>query len=401
MAQCTRLSRIQDEVGKMAPAREGRKCFSGNLTRGVLACLIAGLALLLASCGKKDEETVIKEVVRPVKTLMVASAGEALKLTYPGKVRAAQRAELAFQVGGSLIELPVEEGQRVKKGDLVARIDPRDFEANLRNAEGQLAKAEAALTLAESEYDRVLRIQKKDPGAVSGAMVDEKREKVNQAKANIKSLQASVEAAKLQLSYTYLRAPFSGVIATRHVDNFQEVRAKQPVVTLDDISHLEILVDLPELAMAAVREGEGRAVAEFESAPGREFSLTLKEYATRADPTTQTYRIVLTMPAPEGMRILPGMTANVHGSGPVGGETDEIVIPAIAVFADEGEQSHVWVVDQETSTVQPRAVVTGDLAGMESITIVDGLQPNEMIVVSGVSRLREGMKIRPVDKIEF
>jgi len=366
-----------------------------------IVCLIAAFAFFLTSCGKKEEPKATKEVVRPVKTMTVTSAGEALKRTYPGTVRAAQRADLAFQVDGPLIKLPVEEGQKVKKGDLIARIDPRDFQTNLRNAEGQLARDEAALTLAQSEYDRVLRIQKRDPGAVSGMMVDEKREGVNKAKANIKSLEASVDAAKLQLSYTYLRAPFSGVIATRHVDNFQEVRAKQPIVTLDYISHLEILVDLPELAMATVREGGGKAVAEFESAPGKEFPLTLKEYATRADPKTQTYRIVLTMPAPEGIRILPGMTANVHGSEPTGGEVEQFVIPAIAVFGDEVGKSHVWVVDPQTDTVHRKAVTTGDLTGTESIQIDDGLESGEVIVVSGVSRLREGMKIRPVDRIEF
>jgi len=366
-----------------------------------IACLIAAFAFFLTSCGRKEEPKVTKDVVRPAKVMSIQSSAEALRRTYPGKVRAAQRADLAFQVDGPLIELPVEEGQKVKKRDLIARIDPRDFQTNLRNAEGQLGRAEAALTLAQSQYDRVLRIQERDPGAVSGAMVDEKREGVNKAKANIQSLKASVDAAKLQLSYTYLRAPFSGVIATRHVDNFQEVRAKQPIVTLDDVSHLEILVDVPELAMATVKEGGGKAVAEFESAPGKEFPLTLKEYATRADPTTQTYRIVLTMPAPEGIRILPGMTANVHGSEPTGEEVEEFVIPAIAVFADEAGKSHVWVVDQQAHTVHRKAVTTGDLTGTESIQIVDGLESGELIVVSGVSRLREGMKIRPVDKIEF
>ncbi len=340
-------------------------------------------------------------MVRPVKVMTVTSAGTVFKRTFPGRVRVAQRVDLAFQVGGPLIELPVDEGQEVKKDSLVGRIDPKDFQVNLRNAEGQLGKAEAALQLAQSEYDRVKRIREKDPGAVSESMVDRRREAVNKAQADIKSLKAAVDAAKLQLSYTYLRAPFSGVISVRHVDNFQEVRAKQPIVSLDDISHVEILVDIPELAVARVRTGGVETFAEFEAAPGREFPLTMKEYSTRADPRTQTYRLVLTMPAPEGIRVLPGMTANVRGTGPEEGDGDQFVIPAIAVFADEAGNSQVWVVDQNTMTVHRRNVTTGDLTGTDSIKIVDGLQPGEMIAVSGVSRLREGMKIRPVERIAF
>jgi len=392
---------IQDEVRKMEPETKARNCYLLNLTLCALVCLIAGLAFLLASCGKKEEETATKEVVRPVKTMKIASADEAFRQTYPGRVRAAKRADLAFQVDGPLIELPVDEGQAVKKGDLVARIDPKDFQTNLRNAEGQMAKAEAALQLARSEYERVQRIREKDPGAVSEAMIDRRREAVNKAQADIKSVKAAVDAVKDQLSYTYLRAPFPGVIAKRYVDNFQEVRAKQPIVSLQDVSEIEILVDVPELIIARARRGDAQAVAEFEATPGQEYELTLKEYSTEADPRTQTYRLVLTMPAPEGVNILPGMTANVHGIKPPGDAEDRFVIPAIAVFGDEAGDSNVWVVDQESMTVHRRKVITGDLTGMDRIQIVDGLQSGEMIGVSGVSQLREGMKIRPVEKIEF
>nr|NIO08507.1 efflux RND transporter periplasmic adaptor subunit [Deltaproteobacteria bacterium] len=292
-------------------------------------------------------------------------------------------------------------GQAIEKGDLVARIDPKDFQTNLRNAEGQMAKAEAALQLARSEFERVQRIREKDPGAVSEAMIDRRREAANKAQADIKSVKAAVDAAKDQLSYTYLRAPFSGVIAKRYVDNFQEVRAKQPIVSLQDVSEIEILIDVPELVMARATRGDAKAVAEFEAVPGQEYELTLKEYSTEADPRTQTYRLVLTMPAPEGVNILPGMTANVHGSKPPGDAGDRFVIPAIAVFGDESGNSNVWVVDQESMTVRRRKVTTGDLTGTDSIQIVDGLQSDEMIAVSGISQLREGMKIRPVEKIEF
>ena len=109
--------------------------------------LISLLALLLCSCGKKEEEKAEAIAVRPIKLMTVGSdlTGQTRKL--PGTVRATERVDLAFQVSGPLIELPVKEGQRVKRGDLVARIDPQDFETSLRNAKGTMARAKAARRL--------------------------------------------------------------------------------------------------------------------------------------------------------------------------------------------------------------------------------------------------------------
>jgi multidrug efflux system membrane fusion protein len=363
---------------------------------------MALMAVLLASCGKQEEQKVTREVVRPVKIMTVMSSEEAFKRKFPGRVRAAKRVDLAFQVDGTLIKLPVDEGQEVEKGRLLARIDPKDFKTNLRNAEGQLAKAKAALQLAQTEYERVVRIRKKDPGAVSQAMVDRRREAVNKAQADIQSLQASVDGAKDQLSYTYLRAPFSGVISRRYVDNYQEVRAKQPIVSLDDISSLEVLVDVPEIMMASVRtRASTKVVAEFAAAPGKQFPLTIKEYATRADPRTQTYQVTLQMPRPKGINILPGMTATVLGSPPTEERGDDrFAIPAIAVFADEAGVSHVWVVDKETMKVHKRKVTTGDLTGTDSIQILEGLHSGERIAITGVAQLREEMQVRDLSELE-
>lgn len=419
----------------------------------IASLLFAGLMMAFFSCGKEEEKTVKKEVVRPLKMMTVTSSREAMQRRFPGRVRAAKRVELAFRVSGPLIELPIEEGQKVEKGDLIAKIDPRDFDANLRNFQGQLANAEAALKamrqarpedirrleanvktaeavakLATAEYDRILRIQKADPGAVSQGMIDQAVEKktsseasLNKAKeelrigkigarpediqakeAEIKSLKALVDSAKLQVEYTTLTAPFSGIVSKRYVDNFQEVQAKQPIVSLDDISSVEILVDVPEIVMAGVREGgAGVAVAEFAAAPGKRYPLTIKEFATRADPTTQTYQIVLEMPQPEDINVLPGMTATVTGStGEREQGKDIFVVPAIAVTADAAGNAQVWVVDKETMKVTPRPVKTGNLTGTDSIEIVEGLKDGETVAVSGVSRLREGMQVSDLSKME-
>jgi multidrug efflux system membrane fusion protein len=369
----------------------------GSQIKSGLAICTVCLALLSA-CGQSEEPAKTVETIRPVKLMKVGGslAGKTRKL--PGTVRAADRVDLAFQVPGTLVELPVKEGQTVKKGTLVARIDPRDYETNLRNAEGVLAKAEAGLAYTIAEYKRYVNVKETDAGAVSDSMVELKRAAEKVARADLQSAKATVAAAKDQLEYTRLKAPFDGVIAQKHVDNYQEVQAKQAVLSLQNVTDVEVIIDVPELMIAPIRKTLPRFYAEFTADPNRRFELRIKEFATQADPVTQTYRVVLAMPAPSGIRILPGMTVNVAIEFTEEAEAGaEILIPAIAVFADDTGHSQVWVIDPQTMKAQRREVTTGDLSGSDSIRIVSGLNADETIAISGVSTLSEGQTVRALE----
>lgn len=360
---------------------------------GLAICMICMVMLL--SCGKSEEAAKADETIRPVKQMKISGflAGKNRKL--PGMVRASDRVDLAFQVPGPLVELPVKEGQKVKKGTLVARIDPRDYDTNLRNAEGLLAKANAGLTYAVAEYHRYVKVKQTDAGAVSDSMVALKLAAEKVARAELQSAKASVVAARDQLAYTRLKAPFDGVIARKYVDNYQEVQAKEAILSLQNVANVEVLIDVPELMMAPIRKTMPLFYAEFAADPTRRFDLRVKEFATQTDSVTQTYRVVLAMPAPSGINILPGMTVNVsiEFTEEVEGGS-EILIPAIAVFADSAGRSQVWVIDPQNRKVQRRAVTTGDLSGNDRIRIVSGLYMDETIAISGVSKLREGQTVR-------
>jgi len=362
---------------------------------GLVICTVS--LALLSACGQSEEPAKTVETVRPVKLMKVGGslAGKTRKL--PGTVRAADRVDLAFQVPGTLAEFPVKEGQIVKKGTLVARIDPRDYETNLRNAEGTSAKAQAALAYAIAEYKRYVKVKETDAGAVSDSMVSLKRAAEKVARAELQSAQATVAAAKDQLGYTRLKAPFDGVIAQKYVDNYQEVQAKQAVLSLQNVTDVEVLIDVPELMVAPIRKTLPRFYAEFTADPKRRFELQIKEFATQADSVTQTYRVVLVMPAPAGIRILPGMTVNVAIEFTEEAEAAEILVPASAVFADDAGHTQVWVIDPQTMKAQRRAVVTGELSGGDSIRIVSGLNADETIAVSGVSMLSEGQTVRALE----
>ena len=368
--------------------------------------LILGVLVLLILACSKTEEVAAPEVVRPVKTMKAMSAGSIAGLTLPGTVRASKRVELAFQVvGGRLIELPIagREGEEVKKGELLARIDPKDFETELRRTKGRLNEAQADLKLAKKEFTRVQNIKKKDPGAISAADIDRKREAVSALEGRIRSIKAAVEDAQNRLNYTRLAAPFTGKIARRYVDNFQEVKPKEPILSLQDISDVEILVDVPE-NVVAIAQAEGvdnvKLSVEFPTSPGNQYDLSVKEFATTADPATQTFQAVLEMPQPEGVNILPGMTGTVTISGLTYRSTLEnmVLIPAIAVVADPQGNNHVWVVDEEQMTVNKRDVKMGSLTGSENVKILEGLEGGETIVVAGVLKLKDGLKVRLWDQ---
>jgi len=352
-------------------------------------CLVPVSAFLLSGCGEQAQEK--KPVVRPVKTMVLGEASSEFQRTFTAKVRAADRVELAFQVPGKIIELPVKKGQQVSQGDLIGRLDQRDYKSNLKSA-----KAEHVTALANFKRGDELV----GKGFISKTDYDRLRARRDVSRAEL-------DKAKKALEDTELKAPFDGAVAQRFVENFTEVRAKQKIVSLQDTSLLELVVYIPEHIVALSRqEGpreEAKIFAEFNAIPGEQFPLTIKEFSTQADATTQTFEYVLTMPLPEGRNILPGMTANVTASRGVDKSqgTTSFSIPAIAVFADEKSQSHVWVVKQPENTVHAREVTTGNLSGADQIEILAGIESGEMIAIAGVSQLREGMQVRPVDRIDF
>ena len=356
--------------------------------KGLIAICLLGL--VLSGC-EKEEPPVLADTPRPVKTVVLEGGSGSTMRQYPGRVRAASRADLSFEVAGKLIELPAKEGQVVQEGELVARLDDRDLSSDLKSAKAENENAEANFRrgatlvkdgfISKTDYDKLLA--QRDVTA------------------------AALTRAQKAVEDTRLIAPFTGRVATRLVENFQDIQAKQAIVRLQDIEQLEILIDIPENRAIRVRE-EGRDSvkihAVFEAAPGREFPLTIKEFSTEANPETQTFEVVLTMPQPEGLLLLPGMTSMVWAELEKAGQeagAKSFVVPATALYADEAGKKHVWIVDPQSNTVTKRAVETGDLSGKADIRVVSGLKVGEMVAVSAVNRLREGMTIRPVDKVKF
>jgi multidrug efflux system membrane fusion protein len=348
-----------------------------------VAALMAVLTMS-GGCGEEAEERA--PVVRPVKSIVVGDVLSGSR-SFPGKVEASERVDLSFRVSGRLIELPVERGQEVSRGQLLARIDPRDYRI-------ALDEAKAAFTKAEADYVRYQNLYEKD--AVSISELDFHRAQRDVARARL-------DDAEANLDYTYLTAPFAGVIGTRYVEKFEEVRVNQIICSVHDINSLDIIVDVPEHLIANVRNLEDAGldvIARFEAAPGEEFRLRFREVAAQADPATRTYELRLTMSQPQSITVLPGMTAEVVARGTrAAAESSVFTVPAGAVFPDEeGKAQAVWVIDPEALTLHKRKVEIGEVTGTGSVEVLSGLRAGERIAVAGVSRMREGMKVRLMEE---
>lgn len=343
-------------------------------------------ALVATGCSKREEPTVA-EGPRPVKTIVVAAPkGAAGMRQFPARIDAMHKAELAFRVPGTIKELPVKEGDRVESGQLLAALDPTDYEIAVKDAQ-------ASFDRASKDFHRAKELVGK--GFISRTDFDTKE-------AEYKNAEAALHRAKQDLAYTRLTASFAGIIAKRYVQRFEEVQAKQPVLAMHDTSLLEVKVDLPESVILRIRPSGTRRVhpgripvtAEFDSRPGRKFDLTLREISTRADPKTQTFEVTFTMPAPKDFQVLPGMTATVTADlRKVATSAPVIYLPATAVTADESLKPFVWVVDEQTMTVHRKPVKVGRLRG-SSVEIKEGLEPGSRVVTAGVGQLAEGMKVR-------
>ena len=359
---------------------------------GMLARLIiGGFALAgLVACGG-DEQAATGPVSRPVKVFVVEGGEVDAIRSFPGKVDASQRAELAFRVSGKLQEMLVKEGDLVEKGQVLARLDPTDYELVQEDRQARFDNS-------ERNFKRAQDLVK--DGNISRLDFD-------RMEAEYRSAAAALSQAKKDTEYTVMVAPFAGRIAQRDVENFEEVLAKQTVMWLQNIDKLDIVINLPESVVRSVRGGVSRdgvggpghtnpavrATAQFEGRGDQTFALLPKEIATKADPQTQTFRATFTMAAPTSFTVLPGMTATVLL------DLSELVIldsvkwvPARAVQADSGLNPRVWLLDPDTMTVSSREVSIGRMSG-SMIEITEGLSGGEEIVAVGAPYLAEGMRV--------
>lgn len=350
------------------------------------AWMLAGLStFLLAACGRDEAAA---EAPRPV-LVTHPSASDHSASAFAGDVRAREESPLSFRVGGKLVERRVDVGAHVRKGQVLAVLDPGDLQAQARAAQAQLAAAEAELGRARADQARFAKLA--GDQLVSRSTVDAQNAAATAAQGQVNAARAELEVARNQAEYSQLRAIRDGVIAARNAEAGQVVAAGQTVFSLAADGVREVAFALPEGMIASVRPGQAVQVEAWSRA-GERWNGRIREISPAADPASRTYAARVTVDAPAGALEL-GQSARVYlprnGNG-------ALSVPLSALQRSGGAPA-VFVVDAKSGTVKLQPVQTGPF-GEDRVPVKSGLSPDDWVVAAGGHLLRDGQKVAPVDR---
>ena len=376
--------------------KNNHKIFHDIFIPLTVASILVAL-VFLSGCNNSNSDGSSEDIVqgRPVKVIAVEGSNFEENRAFPGIVKAEREIDLAFRVGGPLIEYDLNIGKQVQKGEILARIDPRDFEVRIEKLSAELKAAEVRLADAEKDFKRQRNLL--EESAASQSQYDKTQMLVKTTRAGIESLKADLSAAKNALGDTRLIAPFDGVVNRKFVENHENIESGVPVVSLLDISKIEVFTSIPDDIV--IRESDFMDIyAILDAYPGRKISASLKEIGRQTDNANQSYPLTVILDTPEALTITPGMAATVHiVLGTPDKKIDGVYLPASAVFSDGKGDSCVWRVKLGSPDIEKVRVKAGELKDDE-IHVISDLRTGDLVVSAGARFLVEGQKIRILDK---
>lgn len=334
--------------------------------RTILLLFFASLTLL----GCSEELPPIPEPdSRPAKLFSVSVGNSQFQRQFPATTEAGERAVLAYRVPGQMQTIDVVAGQMVKKGEVLATLNPDEYQLLADQAQAQFR-------LADVQYQRSKKLRR-------DKVVSE--QDFDQAKANRNSAKATLDQAKANLGYTKLVAPYDGTISLIPAENYEYIAAKQGVMNIQTNRLMKVSFQLPDHLLTRFTEGvDSEAYMVFDAFPANQYPLTFQEIDTEADPKTGSYKVTMVMERPENVGILPGMSGAVTV---IAASSTATSIPVSALFEENGKTC-VWRVNPE-GIVEKAAVELNDKR-----QVVTGLADGDQIVISGVSGITSGIKVR-------
>lgn len=346
--------------------------------------------ILFISCGEEEAE---KEIIRPVRYIQVYSTGGSRVRIFTGVAQAGMESNLSFKVPGTVQKVSVLIGDGVKRGELIAALDPSDYRLQVQQAEAALAQARAEARNASSNFERVRTLY--ESNNISKSSYDAARAATESAKAAVRSAEKQFEMAQLRLSYTRLTAPVSGAIASCLIEVNENVQAGSPVVLLTSGSQIEVNILIPGILISQVKEGS-KVTVTFDAIPNKEFTATILEVGVAATGVGTTFPVTVRLDE-QDTAIRPGMAATVVCRFESKDERERFMVPSHAVVEDRVGR-FVYVVEpipDETGygTIHRKAVTVGDLTA-EGIEIFEGISDGELVVTAGVSRITDGQKVK-------
>lgn len=341
---------------------------------------------LLAGCESETPEEA--PPLRPVRYQEVALLSESETRIFSGTTRAALETDLSFKVSGTLAERPVNVGDAVAAGQLIAQLDRQDYDVRTQEARAGLASAQAEQRNAAASYERTRGLYENRNASLSD--LDASRAQAESAAARVRAAQQQLAAALLQASYTRLTSPQDCNVADVYARVNENVAAGQPVVRLNCGDCVEIVVTLPETFIARVNTGS-KVVARVDALPGMDLPASVTEVGVAAVGSTYPVTVKLEKDCP-GLR--SGLAAQVEFSLPRAADVARLILPSVSVGEDSNGR-FVYVLDGDENSgwhARRRAVTVGGVSA-DGITIVDGLQVGELVVTAGVRRITDGQQV--------
>ncbi len=353
----------------------------------------SGKAAAKPGTGGKAAEAPAGRPAVPVVTTKVRQGNMSIYLTGLGSVTAFNTVTVRPRVDGQVVNVAFQEGQIVRQGNLLAEIDPRPYQVQLEQAEGQMAKDAAQQQNAKVDLERYKILLAQD--SVAKQQLDTQIALVNQYEGVIKSDQAQIDNAKLQLTYSRITAPITGRIGLRLVDPGNVVRANDPnngLAVITQLQPIAVIFNIPEddlpKVLTKMRTGQPFVVEAYDRNLTKKLATgTLLTIDNQIDPNTGTVKCKAVFPN-EDTALFPNQFVNARAL--VDTKKDASIVPSAAVQRSP-QGTFVYVV-KDDSTVEMRNIVLGPTEG-DDVTIDKGLAPGEVVVIEGVDKLQRGMKV--------
>lgn len=344
--------------------------------------------------GQKAAE---RQPVRVVKLHRVGHAVRQSGMAFPGRVDAAQKAKLFFRVSGPVVERDLVLGKPVKEGDVLMRIDPRDYQRAVDNLAMQIQALEAQNALASVQYARKKNLLASK--SISRIEFDAAETEKKASDAQLMALRINYKKAQDSLNDTVLRAPFTGNVTALGVELHELAQAGATVVVLEDLRSLKIRIHIPSgrLPDALTAPMQGREQQFRVRVPGRQetYLAVLTEFSPSTSSGGESYEAVLSMDQPSSGFLLPGMSveASIYADDSAGaGSGGAISVPWGAVVGDNGA-SVVWLYDPASRKIRRCPVKAERAGGSDSALVTGDLHPGDLIVAAGGDWLSDGMTV--------
>jgi RND family efflux transporter MFP subunit len=346
-----------------------------------LFCLIVLLAVILPlSCGKEES---VSEVLRPVRFIRVKPAQGIREFNFSGTAQAGLESRLSFRISGAVQEVAVVVGENVRAGQLIARLDSKDYQLEVQNAEAQELNA-------KNNYNRMRKLYENNTAS---------KNQLDQARAAAESAEAILKLARQRVGYTRLTAPVSGAIAAVNVEVNENINQGQPVAILTSGSRSEVKVAIPENLITQIKVGDPVKIV-FGAVANRTYAGRVTEVGVTTTGVAATFPVTVKLEEDEE-DIRPGMSADVTFRFEAPNTEKRIIVPLKAVTEDN-QGRFVYLVEPEAEgfgLVRRQTIRKGELTA-EGIEILEGITEGDLLVTAGLSRITNGLRVRLLEGME-